>query len=119
VKIFDPRDASTGSHGVELLDSTVVQRDRQWWMYLAGQPGGFGATDIFSASLASEAPLSVTGWKPTLDTAGELAPVAGKQRSRAWDGNGGRHCPSHVTGWDPARGRSVERIYYAGAADNL
>ena len=53
VKIFDPRDTSTGSHGVELLDSTVVQRDRQWWMYLAGQPGGFGATDIFSASLAS------------------------------------------------------------------
>ena len=88
-------------------------------MYLAGQPGGFGATDIFSASLASEAPLSVTGWKPTLDTAGELAPVGGKQRSRAWDGNGGRHCPSHVKGWDPARGRSVERIYYAGAADNL
>ena len=51
MKIFDPRDASTGSEGVELLDSTVVQRDRQWRMYLAGQPGGFGATDIFSASL--------------------------------------------------------------------
>ena len=34
-------------------------------MYLAGQPEGFGATDIFSASLAVEAPLSVTGWEPT------------------------------------------------------
>ena len=70
VKIFDPRDASTEAHGVELLDSTVVQRDRQWCMYLAGQPGGFGATDIFSASLAVDAPLSVAGWKPTRDRAG-------------------------------------------------
>ena len=119
VKIFDPRDTSTGSYGVELLDSTVVQRDWQWWMYLAGQPKGFGATDIFSASLAVEAPLSTTGWVPTRDTAGELAPIAGRQRSKAWDGNGGRHCPSHVQGWDPAKGRWVERIYYAGAADNL
>src|SRR5271168_2264969 len=72
LKIFDPRDASTGSDGTELLDSSIVQRDRQWWMYLAGQPGGFGATDIFSASLAVEAPLSVTGWKPTRDTTGDL-----------------------------------------------
>ena len=77
VKIFDPRDTSTGSDGVELLDATVVQRDQQWWMYLAGQPGGFGATDIFSASLAVGAPLSATGWKPTRDAAGKLAPVCG------------------------------------------
>jgi len=70
VKIFDPRDTSKGSPWVELLDSTVVQRDRQWWMYVAGQPGGFGATDIFSASLAVDAPLSVAGWKPTRDRAG-------------------------------------------------
>ena len=47
------------------------------------------------------------------------APVAGQQRSRVWDGNGGRHCPSYVKGWDPAGRRWVERIYYAGAADNL
>ena len=119
VKIFDPRDTSTGSYGTELLDLTLVQRDRQWWMYLAGQPEGIGATDIFSASLAVEAPLSVTGWEPTRDTAGKLAPIAGQQRSKAWDGSGGRHCPSYVMGWDPARGKWVERIYYAGAADNL
>src|SRR5580698_656365 len=100
VKIFDPRDTSTGSHGVELLDSTVVQRDRQWWMYLAGQPGGFGATDIFSASLPVDAPLSAAGWTPTLDTTGKLARVAEQQRSRAWDENGGQHCPSYVKGWD-------------------
>ena len=102
MKIFDPRDTSTGSRGVELLDSTVVQRDRQWWMYLAGQPKGFG--DIFSASLAVEASLSVTGWESTRDNTGQLAPVAGQQRSKAWDGNGERHCPSYVKGWDPASG---------------
>src|SRR5690242_8115633 len=113
-KIFDPRDPSTDSPGVELLDATAVQRRGQWWMYLAGQPGKCGATDIFSASLPAGASLAETGWKPTRDTAGALAPVAGRQRSRAWDGSGGRHCPSYVRGWDPARSRWVERIYYAG-----
>lgn len=34
-------------------------------------------------------------------------------------GNGGRHCPSYVKGWDPTRRAWVERIYYAGAAENL
>jgi hypothetical protein len=119
VKIFDPRDPLTGSVGVELLDSTVVRREGQWWMYLAGQPGGFGATDIFSASLAVQAPLSKTGWKPTRDKTDRLMPVAARGRSEAWDGKGGRHCPSYVKGWDPAARRWVERIYYAGAADNL
>ena len=47
------------------------------------------------------------------------APVSGRQRSRAWDSNGGRHCPSYARGWDPTEGKWVERIYYAGAADNL
>ena len=88
-------------------------------MYLAGQPGGFGTTDIYSASLAMGMPLSATGWKLTRGTKGELVPVAGRQHSRAWDGNGGRHCPSYARGWDPTKGRWVERIYYAGAADNL
>jgi hypothetical protein len=119
LKIFDPRDASTGSAGAELSDSTIVSRDRQWWMYLAGQSGGFGATDIYSASLPTGARLSAAGWELTRGATGELAPVAGRQRSRAWDGNGGRHCPSYVRGWDPARQKWVERIYYAGAADNL
>ena len=48
-----------------------------------------------------------------------LTPLAGRSRSHAWDGNGGRHCPSYVEGWDPIAGTRVERIYYAGAADNL
>jgi hypothetical protein len=119
LKIFDPRDASTGSAGAELSDSSIVRRDEQWWMYLAGQPGGFGATDLYSASLATGAPLSAAGWKLTRGATGELAPVSGRQRSRAWDGNGGRHCPSHARGWDPTERKWVERIYYAGAADNL
>ncbi len=119
LKIFDPLDASTGSDGVELVDSTTVHRNQQWWMYLAGQPGGFGATGIYSASLPAGAPLSATGWKLTRGATGELAPVSGRQRSRAWDGKGGRHCPSYASGWNPTKGKWAERIYYAGAADNL
>jgi hypothetical protein len=119
VKIFDPRDASTGSAGTELLDATVVERNGQWWMYLAGQVGGHGATDIFSASLVPGAPLTALGWKAHQDAAGELIPVAERRLSSAWDGRGGRHCPSYIKGWDPSKGEWVERIYYAGAAENL
>lgn len=32
---------------------------------------------------------------------------------------GGRHCPSYVRGWDPHKDAWVERIYYAGSAENL
>ena len=88
-------------------------------MYLAGQADGYGATDIYSASLPSGAALSAAGWNLTRGPAGELAPLAGRNSSRAWDGNGGRHCPSYVKGWDSGRGEWVERIYYAGAAENL
>ena len=119
IKIFDPRDADTGSGGAELLDPSVVWRGEQWWMYLAGQADGYGATDIYSASLPPGVPLSAAGWKPNRRPAGELVPVAGRSFSRAWDGNGGRHCPSYVKGWDPIGGEWVERIYYAGAAENL
>jgi hypothetical protein len=119
IKVFDPRDVSTGSGGDELLDASVVQRDGQWWLYLAGQAHGYGTTDIYNASLLSGAPLSPTGWKLARDAVGELAPVAGRNSSRAWDGNGGRHCPSYVKGWDPGTGEWVERIYYASAAENL
>jgi hypothetical protein len=119
IKIFDPRDASTASGGAELLDASIAQREEQWWMCLAGQPGGSGATDIFSASLPSGAPLSAKGWKPTRDAAGQLTPIAVRSLSSAWDGQGGRHCPSYVRGWDPQAGVWVERIYYAGAAENL
>lgn len=113
IKIFDPRDPSTGSNGAELLDASVVRRGEQWWMYLAGQADGYGATDIYSATLPEGAPLSGTGWKVTSGA------VAGRSSSAAWDGNGGRHCPSYVKGWDPSKRQWLERIYYAGAADNL
>jgi hypothetical protein len=119
LKIFDPRDGSTGSVGAELIDATVAKRDEQWWMYLAGQASGFGPTDIYSASLPRGAALSATGWETTRGRAGELLPVTGKTRSWPWDGKGGRHCPSYVKGWNPEKDEWVERIYYAGAADNL
>jgi hypothetical protein len=119
VKIFDPHDPSTGSSGAEVLDASVVRRGEQWWMYLAGQADGYGATDIYSASLSPGAPLSATGWKLTRDPLGKLSPVAARSLSGVWDGNGGRHCPSYVKGWDPTKGTWLERIYYAGAVDNL
>lgn len=118
-KIFDPRDATTGSVGAELLDPTVVRRDGQWCMFLAGQAGGFGATDIYLATLPVGAPLSASGWIVKKDSSGALVPVAGRRRSAPWDGRGGRHCPSYVKGLDPRTGKWVERIYYAGAAENL
>lgn len=98
VKIFDPRDPASGSGGAELLDASVVQRDDQWWLYLAGQAHGYGATDIFSASLPPRAPLCAAGWKLTRDATGDLVPVSGRSLSRPWDGNGGRHCPSYIKG---------------------
>jgi hypothetical protein len=118
-KILDPRDPASGSGGDELLDASVVKRGGQWWMYLAGQVGGCGATDIYSASLPSGAPLSAAGWRMTRSAGGVLVPVAERGLSSAWDGKGGRHCPSYVRGWDSHKGQWVERIYYAGAADNL
>jgi hypothetical protein len=118
-KIFDPRDAETGSGGAELADATVVKRADRWWMYMAGQAHGYGPTELYSASLPPGAPLSAQGWVLTRDETGELIPLAGRAASRTWDGNGGRHCPSHVNGWDPGKKQWVERIYYAGAADNL
>ncbi len=88
-------------------------------MYLAGQSGGYGATQLFSASLDPGAALSAAGWKLSRDNADELTPLAGQSASHAWDGDGGRHCPSYVRGWDPHKREWVERIYYAGAAENL
>ena len=117
-KIFDPRDPSSGN-GAEVLDACVVKRGDRWWMYLAGQAHGYGATQLFSASLEPHMPLSATGWRLTRDQSGELAPLAEQRASFGWDGNGGRHCPSYARGWDPNTQRWVERIYYAGAAENL
>jgi hypothetical protein len=118
-KVFDARDPASGLGGAEVLDASVVQRAGQWWLYLAGQAHGYGPTDLYSASLPPNAPLSATGWKLTRDATGELAPVAGRSVSGAWDSNGGRHCPSYVRGWDPHKSAWVERIYYAGAEENL
>lgn len=118
-KIFDPRDPSSAAYGCELLDASVIQKSDGWWMVLAGQPKGHGATDLFSANLPQGASLSAAGWKPLRNAVGELLPLAGRRRSGLWDGNGGRHCPSCVMGWDPERAAWIERIYYAGAAENL
>ena len=118
-KIFDPRDVSTASRGAELLDASVAKRGEQWWMYLAGQADGYGATDIYSASLPAGERLSAIGWSVTRDVAGDPVPVVGRRFGQTWDGNGGRHCPSYVKGWDPRKAEWVERIYYAGAAENL
>jgi len=119
VKIFDPNDPVTGSYAAELVDAAIIERCGQWWLFLAGQPPGHGATDIYSASLPSNEPLSAAGWTPTRNADGVLLPVATNKLSHPWDGRGGRHCPSYVRGWDPRKGRWVERIYYAGAVDNL
>jgi hypothetical protein len=50
-KVFDPRDASTGSGGEEVLDPSVVRRSEQWWMYLAGQSAGHGAQKMLHRTL--------------------------------------------------------------------
>jgi hypothetical protein len=118
-KIFDPRDPAGPAFGCELADASVARRDNGWLMILAGQPSGHGATDLFSASVLPGATLSPFGWTPHRASTGELVPLAGRERSAAWDGKGGRHCPAYVKGWDPGRGTSVERIYYAGASENL
>jgi hypothetical protein len=115
-RIFDPKDSPGGT---ELLDASAAYRDGQWWMYLAGQAGGYGATQLFSASLAPGSTLSAPGWRLTLDDAGQPVPLCGNQKSLAWDGGGGRHCPSYVKGWDPHKKTWVERLYYAGATENL
>jgi hypothetical protein len=118
-KIFDPHDPATAAYGNDLIDCSIAERDGSWWMVLAGQPGGYGATDLFSAKLPHGAALSADGWTPLRDPAGKLAPLAERNRSAGWDGGGGRHCPSYVKGWDPDKKTWVERIYYAGSAENL
>lgn len=118
-KIFDPRDPATTAYGSDLVDASVTKRSEGWWMVLAGQPGGHGATDLYSAHLPHCAELSSAGWTPFRDAAGQLAPLSVRKRSAPWDGKGGRHCPSYVRGWNPDKKAWVERIYYAGAAENL
>jgi hypothetical protein len=121
-KIFDPADgfAPFVNAGV-VTDSTLARRDGRWWMYLAGRLYDHEGIQIFSASLPPGAPLAARGWALTPDARdpSRVAVLAPQQKSRAWDLRGGRHCPSYVRGWDPARRTWVERIYYAGGAENL
>jgi hypothetical protein len=115
-KLFDPRDNSAGT---EVLDASVIRREGSWWMVLAGQVRGQGAPQLFSAALDPGALLSANGWEVTQDGAGAPAPLGAHNQSRSWDGPGGRHCPSYVKGWDPHKRQWVERIYYAGGAENV
>lgn len=120
-KIFDPADGFLPFTDVaEIADATVVKRGNQWWMYVAGQRKKDRGIHLFSASLAPGLPLSATGWRLTADRNDptHVALLAGYESSGAWDLKGGRHCPSYVTGWDPVRKLWVDRIYYAGAAEN-
>jgi len=120
-KIFDPADGFAPlTNLLEVTDSTVVRRGDQWWMCLAGQFKDREGIHLFSASLPKGALLARTGWKVTLDgnDGTKAALLAGQEQSSSWDLRGGRHCPSYVRGWDAQRGAWVERIYYAGSADN-
>lgn len=118
-KIFDPNDSATGSNGAEVLDASVVLRDGQWHMFLAGQAHQVGAPQLFSATLPAGTPLSASGWQLTRNTAGELIPLVPAAGSDAWDSAGGRHCPAYVRGFDPHTNRDVERIYCAGAREDI
>jgi hypothetical protein len=102
-------------------DATVTKRDNRWWMFGSGFDKDLEDLNIFSASLPPDAPLSVSGWTITIDPANSAraVPVCGKTLSLGWDGKGGRHCPSHVCGYDPKTGKSIERLYYAGASGDF
>jgi hypothetical protein len=102
-------------------DATVAKRGDRWWMFASGFDKNLGDLNIFSASLPPDAPLSVSGWTITTDSAdpGKAVPVCGKTLSRGWDGKGGRHCPSYVRGYDAKTGKLIERLYYSGASGDF
>jgi hypothetical protein len=120
--IFDAGKGHTSfPHLRTFIDCTLAKRDNQWRMFAGGLEDSQPDIQLFSASLPSGAPLSAQGWMITPDPteASKPALLAEKSRSFWWDGNGGRHCPSYVKGWDPEQGIWVERIYYAGAAQSF
>ncbi len=121
-KIFDPADGFAPlTDPLEITDATVAKRGDRWWMYVAGSMKGSEGIHLFSASLPDGAALSATGWTLTPDRQDptRIALLAGHDASSSWDLKGGRHCPSYARGWDPRRGEWVERIYYAGSAENV
>lgn len=121
-KIFDPADGFNPLTDVgNVTDCTLARRGRQWWMFLAGTVIGRPGTHLFSASLSEHAPLAAAGWTltPASSNPSKIALLAGTGASSRWDLKGGRHCPSYVKGWDPDRGAWVERIYYAGGAEQV
>jgi hypothetical protein len=121
-RIFDPAVGFGAIRNLaEVTDATVALRNNQWWMCAAGQVIGSEQTHLLSASLPAGSPLRAEGWQliaePCDVTKVEI--LADNSGKRTWDGKGGRHCPSHVRGWDPNQEKWVERIYYAGAAEFL
>jgi hypothetical protein len=121
-KIFDPADGfGPVADLAEITDATITKRGDQWWLYAAGQMTGRTETELFSASLLPGQPLGAKGWRLSTqaDHPTSIAPLASHNLSGAWDGKGGRHCPCYTRGWDPRAGKWVERIYYAGGAQNL
>jgi hypothetical protein len=121
-KIFDPADGfSPLTDAGNVTDCTLAKRNDQWWMYLAGTVVGTQGIHLFSASLPPNSPLAASGWKLTPDPndASKIDLLAGYDTSASWDLKGGRHCPSHVRGWDPERKTWVERIYYSGGAEQV
>ena len=84
-----------------------------------GQADGYGATDIYSASLPPGAPLFTAGWKLSRHPAGNLEPVAGRTLSRAWDAGGDGIARRYVRGWDPPKANGSNGSTMRDAADNL
>ncbi len=121
-KLFDPADGFGPLKNLYVAtDGTLAKRGDQWWMYLAGKATDQPSIQLFSASLPEGAPLAARGWTltPEHNHPSRIALLAKQEKSAAWDLKGGRHCPSYVKGWDPERAEWVERIYYAGGAENV